>query len=111
MNELCGTYRITMVLPAWTVENELTLIPKAGGALGGRLDTMNGEAPVGFTHARWNGPCFQIALSVGPGALQLTGRVEGDRLTGVVVMEDTPDRLSGIRISGKETRTIPDFSK
>ena len=30
-----GTYRITMVLPAWTVENLLTLEPLEGGELGG----------------------------------------------------------------------------
>ena len=38
-----GTYRITMVLPAWTVENLLTLEPLEGGELGGCLDTLDGN--------------------------------------------------------------------
>ena len=94
-----GTYRITMVLPAWTVENELTLEPREGGFLGGYLDTMDGHPPVEFTHARWNKQYFQIDLAVGPGRLQLTGTAEGDDLSGVVVIEDTPDKLSGKRIN------------
>ena len=93
-----GTYRITMVLPAWTVENELTLDPQENGILGGCLNTMDGHPPVAFTHARWNKQYFQIELAVGPGKLRLTGTVEGDALSGVVVIEDTPDRLSGKKI-------------
>ena len=98
MSELQGTYRITMVLPAWTVENELSLIPKEGGALEGTLNTLDGNPPVSFSHACWNKNYFQIGLSVGPGQLQLTGSVEGGKMSGVVVIEDTPDRLSGTRI-------------
>lgn len=91
-----GSYHITMVLPAWTVENILTLRPNAEGVLEGSLDTGNKIVP--FTHARWNKNYFQIQLSVGPGHLQLTGTVTGNELSGVVVIEDTPDRLSGTRI-------------
>lgn len=93
-----GTYRITMVLPVWTVENELTLDPQDGGVLLGCLDTLDGNPAVPFTHGRWNKQFFQISLSVGPGQLQLTGTVEGDALTGVVVIEDTPDLLNGKKI-------------
>ena len=32
-----GIYHIKMVLPAWTVENELTLEPGENGMLGGSL--------------------------------------------------------------------------
>ncbi len=98
-----GTYRIAMVLPAWTVENLLTLEPKEGGELGGWLDTLDGNPPVPFAHARWNRQFFQISLAVGPGRLQLTGAVEGEELSGVVVIEDTPDRLSGRRVAPDET--------
>lgn len=98
MSELQGSYHIIMVLPAWTVENELTLIPREGGALEGTLNTLDGNPPVLFTHARWNKNYFQINLSVGPGQLELTGSVEEGKLSGVVVIEDTPDRLSGTRI-------------
>ena len=91
-----GRYHITMVLPAWTVENTLTLRPQAKGVLEGSLDTGNEVVP--FTHARWNKNYFQIQLSVGPGHLQLTGTVHENELTGVVVIEDTPDCLSGFRI-------------
>lgn len=97
-----GTYCITMVLPAWTVENLLTLEPLEGGELGGCLDTLDGNPPVPFTHARWNRQFFQISLSVGPGQLQLTGQVENGALSGVVVIEDTPDRLSGRRADPSE---------
>lgn len=93
-----GTYQITMVLPAWTVENLLTLEPLKGGILEGSLDTGDGTPPISFTHARWNKQYFQIQLSVGPGQLQLTGIVQGETLSGVVVIDDTPDRLSGRRI-------------
>lgn len=99
MSELQGTYRITMVLPAWTVENELTLEPQPEGVLSGTLNTMDGNPPVPFTHGRWNKEFFQISLAVGPGQLQLTGTIRGDALDGVVVIEDTPDQLSGTRIS------------
>lgn len=93
-----GTYRIRMVLPAWTVENELTLEPGENGELGGSLDTLDGQPPVSFTRGRWNKNYFQIDLSVGPGTLQLTGQVDGDALHGVVVIENTPDSLTGTRI-------------
>lgn len=93
-----GTYRITMVLPAWTVENELTLEPLDGGELGGSLNTMDGHPPVSFTRGRWNKNYFQIDLAVGPGKLQLTGQVEEGKLSGVVVIEDTPDSLTGEKI-------------
>ena len=93
-----GTYRIRMVLPAWTVENELTLEPGENGELGGSLNTLDGQPPVSFTRGRWNKNYFQIDLSVGPGTLQLTGRVDGDALHGVVVIENTPDSLTGTRI-------------
>ncbi len=93
-----GIYRIQMVLPAWTVENELTLEPLEGGELAGQLDTLDGKPPVSFTRGRWNHEFFQIDLSVGPGRLQLTGSISGETLSGVVVIEDTPDRLSGVRI-------------
>lgn len=93
-----GTYRIRMVLPAWTVENELTLEPNENGELGGSLDTLDGHPPVHFTRGRWNKNYFQIDLSVGPGTLQLTGQVDGDALHGVVVIENTPDSLIGTRI-------------
>lgn len=99
MAELKGTYQITMVLPAWTVENKLTLIPSPNGMLDGYLDTLDGNPPVAFTHAKWNKKYFSIDLSVGPGQLCLTGSVEGDQLAGVVVIEDTPDRLSGKRLN------------
>lgn len=102
MSELEGSYHITMVLPAWTVENELTLIPKEGGVLEGTLHTLDGNPPVSFSHARWNKNYFQINLSVGPGQLQLSGAVEKDKLSSVVVIEDTPDRLSGTRIESNE---------
>ena len=93
-----GTYQITMVLPAWTVENLLTLEPLKGGVLEGSLDTGDGTPPISFTHARWNKQYFQIQLSVGPGQLQLTGCVQGETLSGVVVFDDTPDCLSGRRV-------------
>lgn len=93
-----GTYRITMALPAWTVENLLTLEPLEGGMLEGCLDTGDGTPPIPFTHARWNKQYFQIQFSVGPGQLQLTGSVQGNALSGVVVIDNTPDRLSGSRI-------------
>ena len=93
-----GTYRIKMVLPAWTVENELTLEPGENGELGGSLNTLDGQPPVRFTRGRWNKNYFQIDLSVGPGTLQLTGQVDGDALHGVVVIENTPDSLTGTRI-------------
>ena len=32
-----GTYHIKMVLPAWIVENELTMDPGENGLLGGSL--------------------------------------------------------------------------
>jgi hypothetical protein len=102
MGQLQGTYHITMVLPAWTVENDLTLIPQPNGVLGGTLDTLDGNPPVSFACGRWNKEFFQIGLAVGPGQLQLTGRVRGDTLDGVVVIEDTPDQLSGTRISDKD---------
>ena len=92
-----GTYNIVMVLPMWTVENELILAPREGGKLEGSLNTLDGQPPILFTHARWNKNYFQINLSVGPGQLQLTGTIEGEELSGVVVIEDTPDRLSGKR--------------
>ena len=41
-----GTYHIKMVLPAWTVENELTLEPGENGLLGGSLNTLDGNPPV-----------------------------------------------------------------
>lgn len=100
--ELNGTYHITMVLPAWTVENDLTLCPEADGVLNGTLDLLNGEPLVRFTHGRWNKNFFQIDLSVGPGQLQLTGTVEGDVLSGVVTIQDTPDCLSGIRVDTRK---------
>ena len=93
-----GTYHITMVLPAWTVENDLTLIPQKGGRLDGCLDTLDGNPPALFSHATWNKQFFQIDLSVGPGQLQLTGRIDGNLLNGVVVIENTPDSLSGVKI-------------
>ena len=93
-----GTYQITMVLPAWTVENLLTLEPLKDGVLEGSLDTRDGTPPISFTHARWNKQYFQIELSVGPGQLQLTGTVQGENLSGVVVIDDTPDCLSGRRV-------------
>lgn len=93
-----GTYRITMVLPAWTVENKLTLEPLDGGELGGSLNTMDDHPPVSFTRGRWNKNYFQIDLAVGPGKLQLTGQVEEGKLSGVVVIEDTPDSLTGEKI-------------
>ena len=93
-----GKYQITMVLPAWTVENELVLTAKDNGELDGYLDTLNGDPPVPFTYARWNKNYFAIELAVGPGQLRLTGTVMGDNLTGVVVIEDTPDQLIGKRI-------------
>ena len=99
MTELKGTYRITMVLPAWTVENKLTLISDENGVLGGQLDTLDGHPPVSFTQAKWNKNYFSIDLSVGPGQLRLTGSVDGDNLTGVVVIEETPDSLSGKRLN------------
>ena len=49
-----GTYHIKMVLPAWTVENELTLEPGENGLLGGSLNTLDGNPPVPFTRGRWN---------------------------------------------------------
>lgn len=97
-SELTGVYRITMTLPAWTVENELTLLPEENGVLGGSLNTLDGSPPIPFTRGRWNKNCFQLDAAVGPGRLQLTGRVEGGVLGGVVVIEDTPDLLRGARI-------------
>ena len=90
-----GTFKVTMVLPAWTVENELTLEPKENGVLDGYLNTMDGNPAVSFTRGKWNKEYFQISLSVGPGSLQLTGQVTGDELKGVVIIEDTPDSLTG----------------
>ena len=90
-----GKYHITMVLPMWTVENTLTLHPGPEGQLDGTLDT--GTETANFTGGRWNKNYFQIDLAVGPGKLQLTGMVNGDELTGVVVIDRTPDRLSGTR--------------
>ena len=99
-NGLKGTFAVTMVLPAWTVENDLILEPSEGGELKGRLDTKNGDNPmVEFTRGRWNKEYFSIELSVGPGQLLLTGKVTGDALEGVVIIEDTPDSLTGKRIS------------
>lgn len=94
--ELAGSYQIKMVLPAWTVENTLTLCPRADGVLDGTLDTGDGCVP--FTHARWNGTYFHIALSVGPGQLLLTGSVSGGELKGVVIIDDTPDCLCGTKL-------------
>ena len=37
-----GTYHIKMVLPAWIVENELTMEPGENGMLGGSLNTLDG---------------------------------------------------------------------
>ncbi|MBR1780718.1 MAG: hypothetical protein IJ751_04865 [Oscillospiraceae bacterium] len=93
-----GRFRVTLVLPRWTVENVLTLLPREGGALEGSLDTLDGHPPTAFTDGRWNKDSFFIRLAVGPGALLLTGRVEGDQLTGTVVIDDTPDHLTGTRI-------------
>ena len=95
---LRGTWRITMVLPVWTVVNELTLTPEAGGVLNGSLNTMDGNAPIPITHGRWNKNHFLIRLSVGPGQLLLTGTMQGDALSGVVVIDDTPDLLTGTKI-------------
>lgn len=96
--ELSGTYRVTLVLPAWTVENELTLIPREAGSLEGTLNTLDGNPPVPFTSGRWNKNFFQIFLAVGPGQLELTGRIDGSQLHGVVIIENTPDSLSGTKI-------------
>lgn len=93
-----GTYHIKMVLPAWIVENELTMEPGENGMLGGSLNTLDGNPPVPFTWGRWNKNYFRIDLAVGPGTLQLTGQVDGDVLHGVVVIEDTPDSLTGTKI-------------
>lgn len=96
--ELKGKFKITMALPAWTVENELTLDPRENGELAGALDTLDGGAPIPLTRGRWNKNYFQILLTVGPGRLELTGKVEGDALAGTVVIEDTPDELRGSRV-------------
>ena len=72
--------------------------------MGGCLDTLDGNPPVPFTHARWKRQIFQISLSVGPGQLQLTGQVENGALSGVVVIEDTQARLSGRRADPSEKR-------
>lgn len=98
---VAGKYKITMVLPAWTVENELELIPEENGVLKGTLNTMNddaGNSIVSFRAGFWNKDFFQVALSVGPGNLELVGKVENDKLTGVVIIENAPDSLTGIRI-------------
>lgn len=95
---LQGTYRITMVLPAWTVDNELTLLPREGGVLEGSLNTLDGNPPISITGGRWNKNFFQIFLAVGPGRLELAGRIDGEQLSGVVIIENTPDSLSGTRI-------------
>lgn len=96
-----GTYHITMVLPAWTVENELTLEPREDGVLDGMLDTLDPQNPQPvskFTSGRWNKNFFRITLSVGPGTLELTGRVEHGKITGTVYIDNTPDELSGYKI-------------
>ena len=77
---------------------ELTLEPGENGLLGGSLNTLDGNPPVSFIRGRWNRNYFQIDLAVGPGTLQLTGQVDGDVLHGVVVIEDTPDSLTGTKI-------------
>lgn len=96
-----GIYHITMVLPAWTVENELTLLPRENGQLDGQLDTLdpNNPQPIShFTSGRWNKEFFRVTLSVGPGTLELVGQVKGETLSGVVVIDNTPDSLTGYRI-------------
>jgi len=96
-----GKYKVTLVLPAWTVENELELIPEDNGVLKGTLNTMNGDAEnsvVSFSKGFWNKDFFQISLTVGPGKLELVGKVEHETITGVVIIDHTPDSLTGIRI-------------
>jgi hypothetical protein len=98
---VAGKYKITMVLPAWTVENELELIPEANGILTGTLNTMNGDpetSMVSFNTGFWNKDFFQVTLSVGPGNLELVGKIENNAISGVVIIESTPDALTGIRV-------------
>ena len=102
MNNLKGTYKIKMVLPAWTVENEITLAPEEGGRLLGKLNTMDDNPPISFSKGYWNKEYFKICLQVGPGQLELTGKVTDGKLEGVVVIEDTPDSLTGTKIEGED---------
>lgn len=99
---LAGSYKIKFVLPRGTPENVITLIPtekkdKDGYVLEGWLDT-GGQGKIKFGSGYCNGDYFVVSLSVGPGTLTFTGAVSGDRLDGVVLIDNCPDKLEGTRV-------------
>ena len=93
-----GIYHIKMVPPAWTVEK--------------RADAGTGRERPAWRQPEYAG--WQPPVPLHPGTLeqklfpdrsgnrsrkvQLTGQVDDDALHGVVVIEDTPDSLTGTKI-------------
>lgn len=99
---LAGSYKITFVLPRATIENIITFIPterkdKDGYVLEGNLDT-GGQGAIEFSAGYYKGDYFAVNLSVGPGDLAFTGSVQGDGLSGVVLIDNCPDKLEGTRV-------------
>ena len=95
-----GTFEITMVLPPWTVVNDLVMQGNPDGTITGTLDmrsSPNGKTVFPIERGFWNKNFFHIFVDVELGKFECIGTVTESGLTGYVEIENKPDLLFGLR--------------